>query len=259
MQVLALPASDAPGGQRRAWVYRPGVPDSSDLPVVYFLHGLPGSYGDLPGLLVGDLLDAAFRQGRLRPFVLVAPDGTSTGAADPEWADSRSHGVGLESFVTGPLIVAVEGSARRSRTRRAITGFSMGGYGAMNLALRHSDLYGQVASVAGYFDTDDESGVFDDDPAVLAANSPDRNLSAADGLAILLADGSEDALDVTRGETTRFAGLLHARRLAPVVDIRPGAHDSSYLRDELPRVFDFLEARWPAPGATAPGGTGPAG
>ncbi len=259
VQVLALSAPDAPGGLRRTWVYRPGVPESSDLPVVYFLHGLPGSYGDLAGLGVRDVLDAAFTRGRLRPFVLVAPDGTSTGAEDPEWADSRSHGVSLESFVTGPLVDAVEGSTRRSRSRRAITGFSMGGYGAMNLALRHSDLYGQVASVAGYFDTDDASGVFDDDPALLAANSPDRNLSAADRLEILLADGSEDTLDVTRGETRRFATLLHARRLAPVVDIRPGGHDGAYLRGELPRVFDFLDARWPAPDSTAYRGTPPAG
>ena len=29
------------------WVYRPAVKDSSKLPVMYFLHGLPGKPGDV--------------------------------------------------------------------------------------------------------------------------------------------------------------------------------------------------------------------
>src|SRR5579875_2111812 len=35
------------GVQSDIWVYRPDVPDSPRLPVIYFLHGLPGSASDV--------------------------------------------------------------------------------------------------------------------------------------------------------------------------------------------------------------------
>src|SRR5690242_11316122 len=43
VQLLELPSGDADGRTREVWVYRPAVPDSATLPVVYFLHGYPGS------------------------------------------------------------------------------------------------------------------------------------------------------------------------------------------------------------------------
>ncbi|HET6909781.1 MAG TPA: alpha/beta hydrolase-fold protein [Mycobacteriales bacterium] len=239
VQIATLPATDDHGG-RKVWIYRPGVPDSSALPVVYFLHGLPGSYLDLATLGVQDTLDQLITRGKLPPFVLAVPDGNSTNAADPEWADSASHSLTLEDFVIGPVRRLVEGNHPRNRAHRSIMGFSMGGYGAMNIALQHPEIYGSVAALAGYFDTDDESGVFDHDPTLLARNSPDHNLDAAHQLRIMLADGARDTLSVTKGETQRFASLLRASGVTPWVDIQPGTHSASYLQAELPRAFAFL-------------------
>ena len=39
VQFFTMPSGDSDGHRRSFWVYRPGVPDSADLPVVYFLHG----------------------------------------------------------------------------------------------------------------------------------------------------------------------------------------------------------------------------
>ena len=222
------------------WVYRPGVPDSASLPVVYFLHGLPGSYSDLQQLGVTAELDRLITTRRLPPFVLAVPDGNSTNAADPEWANSADGRVQLESFVVGALREAVEGDHPRDRAHRAIAGFSMGGYGAMNIALQHPDLYGAVASIAGYFDTDDESGIFGGERSLLVANSPDHHVANALGLRVMLADGSDDREPVVQGETQRFAALLRAAGASPFVDIRPGGHTLTYLQSELPRVFEFL-------------------
>ena len=94
------------------------------------------------------------------PFVLAAPDGNGLSHRDTEWANAVDGTDQFETFVTGNVIRAVEGSHLRDRTRRAIAGFSMGGYGAVNLALRHPDLYGEVVPIAGYFHVDDPSGVF---------------------------------------------------------------------------------------------------
>ena len=239
IQIATLPAADDRGG-RKVWIYRPGVPDSSDLPVIYFLHGLPGSYRDLATLGMQQILDQLIIRRKLPPFVLAVPDGNSTKATDPEWADSASHGLNLEHFVIGPVRRLVEGSHPRDRARRSIMGFSMGGYGAMNIALQHPQIYGAVAALAGYFDTDDESGVFDNNAALLARNSPDHHVDAARRLRVMLADGASDTLSVTKGETQRFASLLRANGVDPVVDIQPGTHSASYLQAELPRAFAFL-------------------
>ena len=70
------------------------------------------------------------------------------------------------------VISAVEGAHRRDRRNRIIAGFSMGGYGAANLALRHPTVFGAVASFAGYFHIDDPDSVFGGDPRVESANDP---------------------------------------------------------------------------------------
>ena len=240
VSVIAVPASDAPGGSRKVWIYRPGVPDSRSLPVVYFLHGLPGSYLDIASIGGKAMLDELITSGAVRPFVLAAPDGASTRATDPEWADSADGQQQIESFVVNELPDVVEADARRDRAHRFIVGFSMGGYGAMNIGLQHPDQYGAVAAISGYFDTDDESGVFGGNAAVIASNRPDAHVTAARGMRVMLSEGASDVTPVTRGEVTRFSGLLRAAGVTPVVDIQPGGHDMSYLRDELPRALSFL-------------------
>lgn len=243
--MLSVVAPDAPGGIRKVWVYRPGVAGSAALPVVYFLHGLPGTYEDLPNLGVVAELNRLIGTGQLPPFVLATPDGNSTNASDPEWADSRDGRVRVETFVIGPLIAAVEGTQHRDRMHRMIAGFSMGGYGAMNIALQHPELYSAVASIAGYFDTDDESGIFEDDPSLLAVNSPDHHAGTALRLRVMLADGRDDSEPVVQGQTQRFAALLRAAGATPYVDIQPGSHTLSYLQAELPRALSFLLAKRP--------------
>jgi S-formylglutathione hydrolase FrmB len=240
VSVIAVPAPDAPGGARKVWIYRPGVPDSRSLPVVYFLHGLPGSYLDIASIGGKSMLDDLITTGTVKPFVLAAPDGASTRAADPEWADSADGKQLIESFIVNDLTRVVEGSERRDRAHRAIVGFSMGGYGAMNIGLQHPDLYGAVAAISGYFDTDDESGVFGGNPGVIASNRPDRHVTAARGMRVMLTEGASDLTAVTQGEVTRFSRLLRAVGVSPLVDIQPGGHDMAYLRRELPRVLSFL-------------------
>lgn len=243
-EIIELPAGDAPNGERAVWIYRPGVPDSPRVPVLYFLHGLPGSDTDLAGTGIAADLDAAFESGRLPPFVVVAPDGNSTAATDTEWADSADGTVRLQTFLTTTLIAAVEGANRRDRNHRAIAGFSMGGYGAMNTALRRPDLYGQVVSIAGYFHTDDTSGIFDGDPTVEAANSPDQHVDAAADLRVMLVDGQDDLEPVVEGEVQRFTALLRSTGQQPTVLIHPGGHDWTFVGSVLPDVEAFLEAGW---------------
>ena len=245
LRVLRLP-SPGSGRLREVWVYRPpGVADSTQLPVLYLLHGYPGNPGSFfDSLAIGAML-ARFVGAGGPPFVVVLPEGDGDIHSDSEWADSIDGADQIETFVTSVVISTVEGGNRRDAAHRAVAGFSMGGYGAMNLALRHRDLFGQVASLAGYFSVDDPDGVFGGRPEVVAANSPDHDLQAARGLRILLSDGTDDDQPVTRGETQRFAGLLGATGIPATTQLIPGGrHDSTYVRQELPAVAAFLAVGW---------------
>jgi len=241
---LRVPDPAARGGFRAAWVYRPPGPPSPLVPVVYLLHGLPGDPSDFAGAgLTGDLDRSLCTT--YRGFVVVAPDGTVPDGRDTEWADAPDGSFALESFVTGPLIAAVEGAQRRPASLRAIGGFSMGGFAAASLGLRHRDLYGTMLAVAGYFHLDDPDASLGQDRGLAEQHDPDRLLAAAPGLHVFLADGAADTLAVVAGESQRFAAELTARQVDTVLDIVPGGHDGSTLAAALPAAFAYAASRMP--------------
>lgn len=243
---LRVPAAAVAGGKRTVLVYTPGVAQPDQLPVLYLLHGEPGQPTDLCTPSVGDAVDAAFRAG-VRPFVLACPDGNDDNFADTEWADSSDGRSRVETFVTGPLIAAVEGSHLRPRTERAIAGFSMGGYGAAMLALRHPDLYSQVATLAGYFTIDDPDKIFDDDPSVETAYDPTDLVATASRLRWLLIEASTDDEPLTAHASQSYAALLRAHGVPVDLRIIEGGHDGDWARAQLPAVAQFLSTGWSAP------------
>ncbi len=227
------------------YVWRPDVPETRTLPVLYFLHGVPSD----PTTLVENeglpqRVEAYVAHGG-RPFVLVVPDGNGSHHEDTEWADSVDGRDRVEDRLLDEVVPAVEGVHRRDAAHRAIAGFSMGGYGSMNLALRHPGVFGAVASISGYFDTDDPSHMFGDRPDVIAANRPDHELASARRVRIFLAAAADEDNPVVRGEPERFKKLLDAAGIPAVLDVRPGGHDWNFVRSVLPDAFAFLARGWP--------------
>jgi S-formylglutathione hydrolase FrmB len=252
VRVVHLKAPDRGGRIHEVAIYRPALPDDADLPVLYFLHGYPGAAWDPFRNGLGGFLDRYAAAGH-EPFEVAAPDGNGAAHGDTEWADAVDGIDRIESFLLQVVIPAVEGDHRRPRSERAIAGMSMGGYGAMNIALRHPDLFGQVVSVAGYFHVDDPDGMFAGDPGAVAANSPDQHVDAARGLRILLLDGDQEDLDLVRGEARRFAGLLAGQGIPVTVLTGPGHHDWRYVARQYPAITDFLEQGWAAGPPLLPG------
>ncbi|MDB5469804.1 MAG: S-formylglutathione hydrolase [Caulobacter sp.] len=54
----------------------------------------------------------------------------------------------MESYITGDLLAAVDGAFPTDPARRGVFGHSMGGHGALTLALRHPDLFRSVSAFA---------------------------------------------------------------------------------------------------------------
>lgn len=122
--------------------YDPNTPQ--DWPVVYLLHGFRGRYDTWINKTQPDLPAAASRMGE----IIVCPDG---GFSSWYWDSPIDSTMRYETYITQELIAAIDSlyQTRPSREGRAITGYSMGGHGALYLALRHPDIFGACGSMSG--------------------------------------------------------------------------------------------------------------
>jgi enterochelin esterase-like enzyme len=123
-------------------------------PVVYFLHGLPGSSSSYQG---NDwLVDAIAAAG---PAILVIPQGARDSDSDPEYLD---WGIGRDwaTYVGTEVPRYIDAHYRTiaSRRGRALVGLSAGGYGATVIGLNHVGRFSVIESWSGYFHPTDPSG-----------------------------------------------------------------------------------------------------
>ncbi|MEA2214348.1 MAG: hypothetical protein QOF83_4296 [Solirubrobacteraceae bacterium] len=171
-------------------------------PVFYLLHGSPGRPQVYTGIgSMGTRMDNLIHRGRMRPMILVFPDGRINAStfSDAEWADTRAGR--YEAYVLDVVHdVDHRFAAIPRRGDRVIAGFSSGGYGATNIALHHLALFGNLESWSGYY-RQTRSAVFTHaSPALLAANSPLEYASrvarklAVDPLRAFLFIGRDDNL-----------------------------------------------------------------
>lgn len=138
------------------WVYLPPTYFDGEerFPVVYFL---PGYQSTSMGIGLPRDLDTAFAstQGEI---VVTIPGVNVVGGSF--YVDSSVTG-GWETFVVEDVVNYVDETFRTipEPASRGIAGHSMGGFGALNLAMRHPDVFGSVwAAAPGVFDPDAEAG-----------------------------------------------------------------------------------------------------
>jgi len=161
-RVLALRfTSSTLGRPERVLVYEPPTyRDGRRYPLVLFLHGVPGKPEDLVNNGVADRVDALIRAKRIPPIVVAFPTGSDRPTDDNEWADSAKRpGERWESYVTSDVLGVLQARlhVRTDAAGRAIAGISMGGFGAMNIALHHRGLFAAVGSWSGYFSSNTPS------------------------------------------------------------------------------------------------------
>ena len=256
--VLHVPSADADLPVRDVYVYRPAVPKGVVLPVLYMLHGYTGHPPALARWMA-PVLDATFKQGA-KPFVVAIPDGNGRSHPDTEWADSVDGRTLVESSLLEKVLPAVEGSKPLPAGMRAVGGFSMGGYGAANLGLRHPNVFGHIVAISGYYHTDDLTGMFGGRRSVNAANTPDAMVRAAAGKRIQLFESTSESDPLIRHQASDFARRLRACHCVAALDVRlaGGDHNIDFVAASTPAIARFLDSGWSAgqgqyrPPATAP-------
>jgi enterochelin esterase-like enzyme len=143
-------------------------------PLIVFLHGVPGQPEDFVAEGFVARMDALVASRQVAPFVAVFPAGSAQPADDNEWADSaKVPDQRWETYVTQDVLRFAERwySLTPGRSGRAVAGMSMGGFGAMNIALHSRDTFAAAASWSGYFNANTPD-VHDPDTAEGRAYSP---------------------------------------------------------------------------------------
>lgn len=124
---------------------------SKAYPVLYLLHGGFGHFNDwirkTPDTTLIQTLSDQYN------FIIVMPEGEvfSYYLNSPVTKESQ-----FETYITKEVIEKIDAGYRtiKDRNGRAITGLSMGGYGALYLSARHPDLFGAAGSMSGALNPD---------------------------------------------------------------------------------------------------------
>jgi S-formylglutathione hydrolase FrmB len=135
------------GREIRYGIYLPpsyAMSPAKKYPVLYFLHGLfedETRWSSRGG--TDQIMDKMIADGKIGEFIVAIPNGATS-----FYVNTRDGSEKWEDMILKEFIPMVESAYRvnASRNTRGISGVSMGGYGALQIAMKHPDLFGSVSS-----------------------------------------------------------------------------------------------------------------
>jgi len=234
-------------------------PSPRRYPALYFLHGLGDNEQALFKGGGWDLIEDLRKQGQISDFLIIAPEGKRT-----FYINSADGRVRYSDFFIREFIPYIEShySIRRERFARAISGVSMGGYGALRFAFAYPDLFSSVSAQSAAFITESPpqtetiptatplSGLLgavfgnpvdlqhwnQNSPFVLAKRN--RARIRTPGLSIYFNCGSEDEFGFEKG-----AAELHRQLQAGGIEhefhLYSGNHGAAYFLAHLGETLKF--------------------
>ena len=237
---------------------------SRSYPVLYLFHCIGGD--STTGIEYCDIthtLDSLVKAKAVEPMIVVMPDVFLSYGCDA-FDGSFSY----ETMLLSELMPLVEGGWR-ANGRRATIGFSMGGFAAMSLALRHTDLFCATAGLSPSVRTDAQyaseepqsgwedqwgrifGGVGESGEARLTdyykSRCPlhlmkDVPLESFNDFGIFITTGNREGGSLA--ESNEALHLAMAGRGIPHVwSVSDGGHDFAFWRERLPDALRFLSCR----------------
>lgn len=215
-------------------------------PTVYLLNGYTGTYYDWSKKTRLDSLASEYG------VIIVCPEGRNSWYFDSPVDKSMQ----MESYFIDELVPYIDShyNTIAAANGRAITGLSMGGHGAMWLAMRHPDVFGSAGSMSGGVDitkfpdrweihkslgryASNKQRWADHSVMTLASKLEPGTIN------IIFDCGEQDFFyDVNRS----LDSLLTRRGVEHTWNHRPGKHSWDYWTKSLPTHLDFFCEFFPA-------------
>ena len=227
-------------------------------PVLYFLHGLGDNEQTLFNSGGWTLLDDLRKQHKMRDFLIVVPEGKRSFYINSADNSERYSDFFLEEFL--PRIES-KYRIRAARGGRAISGISMGGYGALRLAFAHPELFRAVSAQSPALITESpqqlDSAALSGSPLVGVlgpvfgrpidvshwnANSPfllaKRNAAGLRRVSIYFNCGQEDNYGLEKGAAV-LDHELSEEHIQHDYHLYPGDHSIRYFLTHFAEVMEF--------------------
>jgi S-formylglutathione hydrolase FrmB len=227
-------------------------------PVLYFLHGLGENEQTLFKTGGWNLIEDLRQQHKVSDFLIVTPEARAS-----FYVNSADGKVRYSDFFLQEFMPYIEGKYRiqRERKSRAITGISMGGYGALRFAFAYPEMFSAVSAQSAALMTQSpqelnaamRSGssfgklmgpVFgnpidvrhwkENDPFSLAR----KNNHAIATQAIYFNCGRDDEYDFEVGATA-LDKQLEEEHIKHEFHLYPGNHSASYFGAHIGEVMEF--------------------
>lgn len=232
-------------------------------PVLYYLHGLNNNAHRFVDEKIPDITDKLIHDGNVKPLIIVSPTGDYS-----FYVNKPDGSAPYEDYITQEVREYVEGHYpvdSSDAAERGIGGVSMGGYGALKIAMKDPKLYGSVSAHTPFViskipeagRTDRRSQQFmqvvtrtfgdpidmkawaDNDPFELAKRG------GFDGLAIFIDSASKDRyfLNVEANALHKeLVGLNIKHQFVPIDDV----HGWVSLRNNWEEILKFHEKTFAA-------------
>ena len=227
-------------------------------PVLYFLHGLGDNERTLFNSGGWTLLDDLRNQHQMGDFLIVAPEGRQS-----FYINSADGSVRYNDFLLQEFLPHIERTYRilPGRAGRAISGISMGGYGALRLAFAHPELFSAASAQSAALITESPqeldraartgsplTGVLgavfgkpinvthwtENSPFVLAK----KNAAVLRKLAIYFNCGQDDNYGFEKGATA-LHDELQKEGITHQYHPYPGDHSLTYFMSHFAEVMEF--------------------
>jgi enterochelin esterase-like enzyme len=216
-------------------------------PVLYLLHGFAGTPEDwLINAKIADVVEKLIADGKIPPLIIVMPDANGPVIKDSEYIDATLVNQPMESYIIKEIIPFIDDKYRTitDPQGRAVAGVSSGAFAAVNLTLRHPDVFHDAISLGGYFinrewPTDKLVG---SDTPERRANEPLKYIdsySTDENLHLYLAYSEIDFKDFI-ADNLQMDQKLTAKSIDHVLVKMPGVHFWTAWNKQLPDALTWL-------------------
>ncbi len=225
------------------------LPDEpeTDIPVLYLLHGMHGDYTSwTQGSAIG-------KYARMKKIAVVMP------SAQNSFYCNMKYGHRYYDYVTRELPAVIAKTLPQLSVKREktfIAGLSMGGYGAVKLALRNPERYAACASLSGCLDLAtrmrekrlrwgrDATAIWGEDYTAAFCESADDTIHLVKTFPedkpkprIFFSCGTEDSL---YEENQSFRRAVEGKGFDVTYDEGPGGHDWIFWDKWILPAIDFM-------------------